>query len=83
MVCQGFIGPFNPYVVPHVAERQSLPERGPDRLLGSPVNVRPVSSFTDYGSLGGRFVDIRRMREAFMRKYGQPPQTLRRLAKAY
>ncbi|WP_456306054.1 helix-turn-helix domain-containing protein [Gluconobacter kondonii] len=29
------------------------------------------------------FVDIRRMREAFMRKYGQPPQTLRRLAKAY
>ena len=29
------------------------------------------------------FVDIRRMREAFMRKYGQPPQALRRLAKAY
>ncbi|QQX92751.1 GlxA family transcriptional regulator (plasmid) [Gluconobacter sphaericus] len=29
------------------------------------------------------FVDIRRMREAFMRQYGQPPQTLRRLAKAY
>ena len=28
------------------------------------------------------FVDIRRMREAFMRQYGQPPQTLRRLAKA-
>lgn len=27
------------------------------------------------------FVDIRRMREAFMRQYGQPPQTLRRLAK--
>lgn len=28
------------------------------------------------------FVDIRRMREAFMRQYGQPPQTLRRLARA-
>lgn len=28
------------------------------------------------------FVDIRRMREAFTRQYGQPPQTLRRLAKA-
>lgn len=28
------------------------------------------------------FVDIRRMREAFMRQYGQPPQTVRRLAKA-
>lgn len=28
------------------------------------------------------FVDIRRMREAFMRQYGQPPQALRRLAKA-
>lgn len=28
------------------------------------------------------FVDIRRMREAFIRQYGQPPQTLRRLAKA-
>ncbi|WP_240959373.1 GlxA family transcriptional regulator [Novosphingobium olei] len=27
------------------------------------------------------FVDIRRMREAFMRQYGQPPQTLRRQAK--
>ncbi len=27
------------------------------------------------------FVDIRRMREAFMRQYGQPPQTLRRLAR--
>jgi transcriptional regulator GlxA family with amidase domain len=28
------------------------------------------------------FVDLRRMREAFMRHYGQPPQTLRRLARA-
>lgn len=28
------------------------------------------------------FVDLRRMREAFMRQYGQPPQTLRRLARA-
>lgn len=28
------------------------------------------------------FVDMRRMREAFMRQYGQPPQTLRRLARA-
>lgn len=28
------------------------------------------------------FVDIRRMRDAFMRQYGQPPQTLRRLARA-
>lgn len=28
------------------------------------------------------FVDIRRMREAFMRQYGQPPQTLRRAARA-
>lgn len=28
------------------------------------------------------FVDIRRMREAFRRQYGQPPQTLRRVAKA-
>lgn len=28
------------------------------------------------------FVDVRRMREAFMRQYGQPPQTLRRLARA-
>ncbi|NKI98917.1 MULTISPECIES: GlxA family transcriptional regulator [unclassified Novosphingobium] len=27
------------------------------------------------------FVDLRRMREAFMRQYGQPPQTLRRLAR--
>ncbi len=27
------------------------------------------------------FVDIRRMREAFMRQYGQSPQTLRRLAR--
>lgn len=28
------------------------------------------------------FVDLRRMREAFMRQYGQPPQTIRRVAKA-
>ncbi|MDE1915302.1 MAG: GlxA family transcriptional regulator [Sphingomonadales bacterium] len=28
------------------------------------------------------FVDLRRMREAFMRHYGQPPQTLRRLARS-
>ncbi len=28
------------------------------------------------------FIDIRRMREAFMRQYGQPPQALRRLARA-
>lgn len=28
------------------------------------------------------FVDMRRMREAFMRQYGQPPQALRRLARA-
>ncbi|MDF8331718.1 GlxA family transcriptional regulator [Novosphingobium cyanobacteriorum] len=28
------------------------------------------------------FVDLRRMREAFMRQYGQPPQTIRRLARA-
>lgn len=28
------------------------------------------------------FVDLRRMRDAFMRQYGQPPQTIRRLAKA-
>ncbi|MDS7594292.1 GlxA family transcriptional regulator [Agrobacterium tumefaciens] len=28
------------------------------------------------------FVDLRRMRDAFMRHYGQPPQTIRRLAKA-
>ena len=28
------------------------------------------------------FVDLRRMREAFMRQYGQPPQALRRLARA-
>ncbi len=28
------------------------------------------------------FVDLRRMREAFIRQYGQPPQTLRRLARA-
>lgn len=28
------------------------------------------------------FADLRRMREAFMRQYGQPPQTLRRLARA-
>ncbi|WP_313618521.1 GlxA family transcriptional regulator [Agrobacterium sp.] len=28
------------------------------------------------------FVDLRRMREAFMRQYGQPPQTLRRLARS-
>ncbi|WP_337268755.1 GlxA family transcriptional regulator [Oryzifoliimicrobium ureilyticus] len=28
------------------------------------------------------FTDLRRMREAFMRQYGQPPQTLRRLARA-
>lgn len=28
------------------------------------------------------FVDLRRMREAFVRQYGHPPQTLRRLAKA-
>jgi len=27
------------------------------------------------------FVDVRRMRDAFMRQYGQPPQTLRRLAR--
>jgi transcriptional regulator GlxA family with amidase domain len=27
------------------------------------------------------FVDLRRMREAFMRQYGQPPQALRRLAR--
>jgi len=27
------------------------------------------------------FVDLRRMREAFMRQYSQPPQTLRRLAR--
>lgn len=27
------------------------------------------------------FVDMRRMREAFMRQYGQPPQALRRLAR--
>ncbi len=27
------------------------------------------------------FVDLRRMREAFMRQYGQPPQTLRRVAR--
>ncbi|MDR9781141.1 GlxA family transcriptional regulator [Rhizobium redzepovicii] len=28
------------------------------------------------------FVDLRRMRDAFIRQYGQPPQTIRRLAKA-
>lgn len=28
------------------------------------------------------FIDLRRMREAFMRQYGQPPQALRRLARA-
>ncbi|MEA3537227.1 GlxA family transcriptional regulator [Rhizobium sp. CC-YZS058] len=28
------------------------------------------------------FVDLRRMREAFMRHYGQPPQTIRRLSRA-
>jgi transcriptional regulator GlxA family with amidase domain len=28
------------------------------------------------------FVDLRRMREAFLRQYGQPPQTIRRLARA-
>lgn len=28
------------------------------------------------------FADLRRMREAFMRQYGQPPQALRRLARA-
>ncbi|MFQ6163397.1 GlxA family transcriptional regulator [Sinorhizobium meliloti] len=28
------------------------------------------------------FVDLRRMRDAFTRQYGQPPQTIRRLAKA-
>ena len=28
------------------------------------------------------FVDMRRMRESFMRQYGQPPQALRRLARA-
>ncbi|MBA8801435.1 transcriptional regulator GlxA family with amidase domain [Agrobacterium sp. RC10-4-1] len=28
------------------------------------------------------FVDLRRMRDAFMRQYGHPPQTIRRLAKA-
>lgn len=28
------------------------------------------------------FVDLRRMRDAFMRQYGQPPQTIRRLVKA-
>ncbi|WP_210271545.1 GlxA family transcriptional regulator [Rhizobium sp. RM] len=28
------------------------------------------------------FIDLRRMRDAFMRQYGQPPQTIRRLAKA-
>ncbi|NKJ40199.1 GlxA family transcriptional regulator [Rhizobium sp. SG570] len=28
------------------------------------------------------FVDLRRMRDAFMRQYGQPPQTIRRLARA-
>lgn len=28
------------------------------------------------------FIDVRRMREAFMRQYGQPPQTVRRLARA-
>ena len=27
------------------------------------------------------FVDLRRMRDAFMRQYGQPPQTIRRLAR--
>lgn len=27
------------------------------------------------------FTDLRRMREAFMRQYGQPPQTIRRLAR--
>lgn len=48
-VCQGFIGPFNPHVVPRVAGRRSQPERGPDQLSELPEPVRPGRPVSCYG----------------------------------
>ncbi len=52
------------------------------RLEAARLMIEETRHPMDQIALESGFVDIRRMREAFMRQYGQPPQTLRRLAKA-
>lgn len=52
------------------------------RLEAARLMIEETRHPMDQIALESGFIDIRRMREAFMRQYGQPPQTLRRLAKA-
>jgi transcriptional regulator GlxA family with amidase domain len=52
------------------------------RLEAARLMIEETRHPMDQVALESGFVDIRRMRDAFMRQYGQPPQTLRRLAKA-
>lgn len=52
------------------------------RLEAARLMIEETRHSMDQIAREAGFVDIRRMRDAFMRQYGQPPQTLRRLARA-
>jgi len=52
------------------------------RLEAARLMVEETRHSMDQIARESGFVDLRRMRDAFMRQYGQPPQTLRRLARA-
>ncbi|KHS41996.1 MULTISPECIES: helix-turn-helix domain-containing protein [Novosphingobium] len=52
------------------------------RLVAARLMIEETRHPMDQIALESGFIDIRRMREAFVRQYGQPPQTPRRLAKA-
>lgn len=52
------------------------------RLVAARLMIEATRHPMDQIALESGFIDIRRMREAFVRQYGQPPQTPRRLAKA-
>lgn len=53
-----------------------------DASVAARLMIEETRHPMDQIALESGFIDIRRMREAFVRQYGQPPQTPRRLAKA-
>lgn len=52
------------------------------RLEAARLMIEETRHPMDHIAQEAGFIDVRRMREAFMRQYGQPPQTVRRLARA-